>query len=193
MKKKFLSAVSLVIALVMVSGIVPWSKLSISLPAGASDYSSVASLEKIERNEEDIAEESEPLIYTITLDPNGGIVDETTISVEAFAPVGELPTPVRDGYVFLGWYTEREGGEKVNSDYSTLIDRTLYAHWNSELSQSLLNNFRQIVSLFMLPATLLVSLFMLPATLLATVPPVGALFLLPLILPIYWLSELIGV
>ncbi|SEL55021.1 Listeria/Bacterioides repeat-containing protein [Butyrivibrio sp. ob235] len=45
-----------------------------------------------------------------------------------------LPMEVtREGYEFAGWYTAKEGGDKVN--YWTVVtakeDHTLYAHWNA--------------------------------------------------------------
>ena len=48
--------------------------------------------------------------------------DITTIKGTAI-----LPTPVRKGYNFLGWYTEQ--GEKRESEYIPTNDETLYAHW----------------------------------------------------------------
>ena len=46
---------------------------------------------------------------------------------------GELPTPVRYGYKFDGWYTEKDGGTLVTEESKCTDDITLYAHW-SELS-----------------------------------------------------------
>ena len=43
---------------------------------------------------------------------------------------GELPDITREGYVFEGWYTEPEGGTKIDSD-SVYITSNLYAHWVS--------------------------------------------------------------
>lgn len=40
-----------------------------------------------------------------------------------------LPTPTREGYTFLGWYTEAEGGTLINSPYTPTGNVTLYAHW----------------------------------------------------------------
>ena len=37
-------------------------------------------------------------------------------------------TPYKEGYAFVGWYTEETGGERVDS-YNELNDITLYAHW----------------------------------------------------------------
>ncbi len=43
----------------------------------------------------------------------------------------KLPTPTKEGYTFLGWYTEKDNGTKVeNTDsYVPTKDVTLYAHW----------------------------------------------------------------
>ncbi|MDD6062290.1 MAG: InlB B-repeat-containing protein [Oscillospiraceae bacterium] len=41
-----------------------------------------------------------------------------------------LPEPVLDGYTFVGWYTERTGGTKVEKTDLVEADRTLYAHWS---------------------------------------------------------------
>jgi uncharacterized repeat protein (TIGR02543 family) len=51
--------------------------------------------------------------------------------VEYASAYGELPTPTREGYKFLGWYTSQEGGELISSDtaMSILATQTLYARW----------------------------------------------------------------
>lgn len=51
--------------------------------------------------------------------------------VEYASAYGELPTPTREGYRFLGWYTSPEGGELISSDtaMSILATQTLYARW----------------------------------------------------------------
>lgn len=43
--------------------------------------------------------------------------------------IGELPEVSKDGSVFLGWYTEADGGELVSESYVINADITLYAHW----------------------------------------------------------------
>ena len=41
-----------------------------------------------------------------------------------------LPTTTREGYTFLGWYTEKEGGELISESISPITeDLVLYAHW----------------------------------------------------------------
>lgn len=71
--------------------------------------------------------------YNITLDPNGGTLANTTYEVTYNSPYGELPTPNRAGYDFDGWFTEKDGGTKVEA--STVVTaaepHTLYAHWTA--------------------------------------------------------------
>ena len=49
--------------------------------------------------------------------------------VAAGSKVGPLPTPARSGYVFLGWYSEPAGGNRVQEDLKVYSATTLYAHW----------------------------------------------------------------
>lgn len=41
--------------------------------------------------------------YIVTFDPNGGELTQTEKEVEYNEPYGELPTPTKEGYEFLGW------------------------------------------------------------------------------------------
>lgn len=43
--------------------------------------------------------------------------------------LGTLPVITKDGYKFLGWYTEKNGGTKVTSETKVTSDMTLYPHW----------------------------------------------------------------
>ena len=69
--------------------------------------------------------------YVVMFDANGGSVSPTSKSVIYGEKYGAFPIPSRDGYTFLGWYTERSGGTKVTSDNRVTIfsDKTLYARW----------------------------------------------------------------
>lgn len=69
--------------------------------------------------------------FTLTLDPNGGRVDPNQVTVTVDMPYGELPAAVRDGYRFLGWFTEAEGGEMVDSTaiFTAGENVTFYAHF----------------------------------------------------------------
>ncbi|MEY8311248.1 leucine-rich repeat protein [Oscillospiraceae bacterium 42-9] len=69
--------------------------------------------------------------YTITLNPTGGTVSPTTLTVTNGATYGTLPAPTRSGYTFDGWYTAEAGGEKITTDTTVNLseDQTLFAHW----------------------------------------------------------------
>lgn len=71
--------------------------------------------------------------FILTFDPNGGRISPYSAEKKIYsgAVYGELPKPVREGYAFLGWYTQPEGGQQLQStDMVTVIDdQTVYAHW----------------------------------------------------------------
>lgn len=69
--------------------------------------------------------------YTITFDPNGGepLTPATATTVNGKLPA--LPTPVRKGYAFVGWFTEAAAGEEVTAATLFQRDETIYAHWLS--------------------------------------------------------------
>lgn len=66
--------------------------------------------------------------YVLTLDTKGGKLSETEVVVRYGEPYGELPTPTRKGYDFLGW---RQGGKVLSKDDVVLIagDHTAVAVW----------------------------------------------------------------
>ena len=69
--------------------------------------------------------------YTVTLDANGGSVNPSSAEVTYDGAYGTLPDPLWQGHTFTGWFTEADGGSKVESDTSVnrTEDHTLYAHW----------------------------------------------------------------
>ena len=69
---------------------------------------------------------------SLVFDPQGGEVGTTSKALAAGDAYGELPTPARAGYDFIGWYTDPVGGNKVGSN--TTMEgtyATVYAHWKS--------------------------------------------------------------
>lgn len=68
--------------------------------------------------------------YTVIFDANGGSVDPTS-AVTVAGKLTSLPIPTYDGYNFLGWYTQKDGGEKVTTDTVFAMDSTIYAHWSN--------------------------------------------------------------
>lgn len=71
--------------------------------------------------------------YTVTFDPNGGSVSQTSKTVRYSQDYGTLPTPTREGYTFDGWYTSATGGTLITSTstVNTGSNHTLYAHWTA--------------------------------------------------------------
>ena len=70
--------------------------------------------------------------YTVTLDANGGTVRPASKQVTLGGQYGELPTPTKSGFTFIGWYTKKTGGTKVGR-YDTLVSNathTLYSRWS---------------------------------------------------------------
>ena len=72
--------------------------------------------------------------YKITFDANGGTLSgDNSKNVTYTKSYGTLPEPIREGYIFSGWYTEKVNGNKIDSSsiLDTAGDKTLYAHWKS--------------------------------------------------------------
>ncbi len=69
--------------------------------------------------------------YTITFACNGGTVSPTSKQVYFGSAYGDLPTPIKPGFTFKGWYTGQSGGTEVTSQtiLNTAGDKTLYAQW----------------------------------------------------------------
>ena len=73
---------------------------------------------------------------TITLNANGGTLSQNKLTLKSGDTYGELPTPTKSGYVFLGWYTNDntkiESTTKVPQYHITLIAK--YEKENLELA-----------------------------------------------------------
>ena len=79
---------------------------------------------------ESVNEDSMPV--TVFLDANEGSVATLRIPAYTGGTYESIPTPYRDGYNFEGWFTEKDGGTKVDNTTAVTIgnDHTLYAHWS---------------------------------------------------------------
>lgn len=81
-------------------------------------------------------------IYTVTLDPTGGVVYPESLQrrygyTYLYALDGHtegLPDAHRGGYQFIGWWTQSNGGNEVTQEtvLTTASDHTLYAHWQAK-------------------------------------------------------------
>ncbi len=76
--------------------------------------------------------------FKVTFDAQGGVTPEPAWkSVTNGLVYGTLPIPVRTGYTFRGWWTEKEGrGTQVNAatEVSATSDHTLFAKWSAKIS-----------------------------------------------------------
>ena len=75
----------------------------------------------------------------VTLDAQGGSVSVDKVPLKFYdqssgriRPDGNLPIPEKEGYAFMGWYTEPEGGRQMTQydDFENAI--TLYAQWSPD-------------------------------------------------------------
>lgn len=68
----------------------------------------------------------EALPYTIHFDTDGaGTIDDCSYTVEEYPE--SLPTPVRNGYIFIGWYN---GNTPITSPFTFAGNITLKARWS---------------------------------------------------------------
>ncbi len=69
--------------------------------------------------------------YTVSFYAMGGTVSFASKSVVYLEDYGTLPVPVRDNYVFTGWYLEAEGKTKITASGTVKTDSNhiLYAGW----------------------------------------------------------------
>ncbi|MCL1879536.1 MAG: DUF5011 domain-containing protein [Actinomycetia bacterium] len=76
-----------------------------------------------------------PLIsYRVTFNASGGALTgpARVWVVEPATTLGNMPSaPLRSGYTFIGWYTQRVGGSQFTADAPVRANRTLYAHWQA--------------------------------------------------------------
>lgn len=117
MSKKLLS---LLLAVIMLIGVLPATAMATGLEGD------VLGAESETVN-------GEAAICVVTLDANGGTMDgnaTATRNVESGKQIGTLPTPTREGYNFLGWYTAAEGGALVEAGTIITADQTIYAQWS---------------------------------------------------------------
>lgn len=73
-----------------------------------------------------------PVVYYAYFNANGGTVDVASKELAYGGEYGELPVATRDGYSFLGWFSDATGGEQIIPDTIVTINyvETLYAHWS---------------------------------------------------------------
>jgi uncharacterized repeat protein (TIGR02543 family) len=70
----------------------------------------------------------------IGFNPTGGYLVSYSKLVFTGKTYGKLPTPIRIGYNFTGWYTKKTGGTRLTSSMKVLTTKTegYYAHWTKK-------------------------------------------------------------
>jgi len=70
----------------------------------------------------------------ILFNANGGYSFTVSKVVFTGKTYGKLPTPIRIGYKFNGWYTKKTGGVKITSSTKVLTVKTewYHAHWTKK-------------------------------------------------------------
>ena len=70
--------------------------------------------------------------HTVTFNVNGHSTEQV-VQYEGYVDTSKVDAPTANGYKFMGWYTEPEGGEKFDFKNSPITkDETLFAHWEEE-------------------------------------------------------------
>lgn len=67
----------------------------------------------------------------VTFNPNEGTVSEATRNVNIGSEIGTLPKPIRNNYIFEGWFTELDDGREITSTEIITDDVEFFAHWIS--------------------------------------------------------------
>lgn len=118
----------------------PWKTGLGNLPEGSYIYRCTIDCENVipESNESNnVFEYSFSIVCRVIFDANGGKLDDDEMRcVEKNLSIGDLPTPTRDGYTFLGWFTAIEGGTHVTADTIVTGSMALYAHWGRSNSEA---------------------------------------------------------
>lgn len=80
-------------------------------------------------------------VLNVSFNPNGGTCTETSKKVKEGLAYGMLPSAMRDGYTFEGWYTAKDGGSKITQDAKVNLDadQMLYARWSENVPDKPIN------------------------------------------------------
>jgi len=75
--------------------------------------------------------------YLIKFDGNGGTASEASRVINQGLAIGELPTASKPLYDFLGWFTQKVGGDQISADTTPDGNLTYYAHWSAHSSDEI--------------------------------------------------------
>jgi uncharacterized repeat protein (TIGR02543 family) len=75
-------------------------------------------------------------VYYVWLNPTGGTVDsskQSCVTRQHGSAIGTLPTPVRTGYSFLGWYPSQAGSARVTKNTKIVKEVSFFARWQPRI------------------------------------------------------------
>lgn len=72
----------------------------------------------------------DPNTYKVSFDAKGGTCSPTSKDVVYASTYGTLPTPVRNGYTFMGWYGQSDVRITESSRVTAAENHTLTVHWD---------------------------------------------------------------
>jgi len=84
----------------------------------------------------------EVITYTVTFDPNGGLVNEEERIVNYNTKIGDLPESTRVNYALLGWFN---GDNEVDKNFKPTSNITLTAHWIKSIDSVTITNSNIII------------------------------------------------
>jgi uncharacterized repeat protein (TIGR02543 family) len=73
----------------------------------------------------------EPFIYTVTFDDRNG--NKNSIQVEDNTPLAMPESPVKEGYIFVGWSQDKKSNDVFDFDTPITDNITLYANWDQNV------------------------------------------------------------
>ena len=69
--------------------------------------------------------------YLVTFNANYGTVNGSSYMTTVNQRLTSLPTAVRQGYTFRGWYTQSSGGSLITTNTRFSMDTNVYAQWDN--------------------------------------------------------------
>ena len=69
---------------------------------------------------------------TITFNADGGTVSTSSITFSNGSAIGELPTPEKPGYLFVGWFTDNTWATEVTEETTFNSSTSIIAKWVDE-------------------------------------------------------------
>ena len=84
-----------------------------------------------------------PKQFVLTFDAQGGECSISSKTITFGSKIGDLPTPVLEGYEFLGWFSGVTDGERIFASTVITVEGsiTIFARWKQKLTGYLLKDW----------------------------------------------------